>query len=152
MNKHELIDVTNEFLKKAKPGIGTIRYEKGFNFKNHKQGKVTALWLLDTFGGDIVVLKENHRYRLKNPDYKWNEKFWELKGVPSKTSLDNLVIKSIEQIFEKPGGIIINLLKDYKNMSEIKSILSERLYTKRIHEIFIVVKKGKHLVKVYYKQ
>lgn len=152
MNKNKLIDVTNEFVKKAKPGVGSVRYEKGFDFKRHKQEKETAIWLLDTFGGEIVVLKEKYGYRIKSPDFKWNNKFWELKGVSSKTSLDNLIRKSIEQIYDNPGGVIVDLSKNYINMNGLYSILSERLYTKKISKIFIIVKRKQKLIKVYYKE
>ena len=81
MKNVELRDVTKEFLAKATPGIGNISYEEGFNYKYGKHEKLTALWLLETFGGEIILLKQNGGYMIKNPDYKWNGKLWELKGI-----------------------------------------------------------------------
>ena len=93
MKNIELIDVTKEFLDKASPGKGSIEYEEGFNFKYSYEEKMTAFWLLETFGGRIILLKQNSGYMIKNPDYKWNDRFWELKGIQTSTSLDTGIRK-----------------------------------------------------------
>ena len=152
MNKNKLKDVTKEFIDKAKPGIGTISYEEGFDFKRHKQEKETALWLLDTFGGDIVVLKEKHGYRLKNPDYKWNSKFWELKDVTTRRSIDNGLRKAAKQILSMPGGIIIDISNYLDKVSSIQGVIEEGANNVNLLKCYIIVKDKQKLIKVYFKQ
>lgn len=127
MSNKVLTDVTLEFLEKSTLGKGSITYEDGFDFKRHYQEKQTALWLLDTFGGEIIVLKEKMGYRLKNPDYKWNGKFWELKGVSSNASLENALRKAFKQIKSISGGIIIDISKYSGNLNNLLGIIEKKV-------------------------
>lgn len=152
MSKHELIDVTKEFLCKATPGKGSVEYEEGFDFRKHAEEKQTALWLLDTFGGRIIVLKENYGYKLKNPDYKWNSRFWELKGVSSRSSLENALKKAIKQIDKNTGGIIIETQKLHGKLDFVYGTIIKRLDSPKINDLYIIIKNRKMLVKVYRKK
>lgn len=147
MNK--ILDVTDEFIRNSKPGIGSITYEEGFDFKHRKHEKETALWLLDNFGGEIIVLKEKMLYKVKNPDYKWNGKFWELKDISTRRSLENGIRKAILQIKTKPGGIIIDLTS-YKN--KFDSIYGTiKILSSFVHfsNCYIILKKGNILLNIY---
>ena len=64
---------------------------------------------------------------IKNPDYKWNNKFWELKGIRSGTSLDAAIRKAIKQISLNPGGIIIDISKFKNKQSCINGIITKRM-------------------------
>lgn len=149
MKRIELIDITETFINNSTPGKGYITYEKGFDFKKHKKEKETAIWLLDTFGGEIVVLKENYGYKLKNPDYKWNSKFWELKNVSSSISLENSLRKAIKQIIEKPGGIIIDISKYKDKTSTLYGVLCLGIASSNFKNILIILKNNSKLEKVY---
>lgn len=147
MNNDRLIDVTEEFVKKSTPGKGSVSYEKGFDFKHRINEKETALWLLDTFGGEIIVLKEKMGYRVKNPDYKWNNKFWELKDVSSRSSLENGLRKAIKQINQNAGGIIIDISLYKGKQSEIYGVLNAAQSLTKNY--YLIIKNKKKLSKVY---
>lgn len=149
MKNIELKDVTKEFLEKAKPGKGEIKYEEGFNFKYSHEEKLTALWLLETFGGEIILLKQNGSYMIKNPDYKWNNKFWELKGIRSGTSLDAAIRKAIKQISLNPGGIIIDISKYKTNIKSLIGTIKNRAVFNTVKRYYIILKKKDKLIKVY---
>lgn len=149
MKNIELIDVTKEFLAKASPGKGSIEYEEGFNFKYSYEEKMTAFWLLETFGGHIILLKQNGGYMIKNPDYKWNDKFWELKGVSSKNSLDLAIKKALKQIAKKPGGIIVETKNLKCNAATIYGVLKKRIMYTSVRNYYVIVKKEKKLLNIY---
>ena len=149
MKNIELKDVTKEFLAKATPGKGSIEYEPGFDFKKHKKEKETALWLLDTFGGKIIVLKENYKYQVKNPDYKWNDRFWELKGISSKASLENALRKAFKQIEYFPGGIIIDISNYKESANGLYGIIYRRLTVINHNRGFFIIKRKSKLICVY---
>lgn len=145
----ELKDVTQEFLAKASPGKGSIEYDKGFNPKYSQEEKLTAFWLLDTFGGKIILLNQKEGYKIKNPDYEWNEKLWELKLASTSNSLDLAVKKAIKQISRQPGGIIIEI-KKYKNKkASIEGIIKNRIKYSSIKNYFVIIKSGNKLIKIY---
>ena len=149
MKNIELIDVTKEFLAKASPGKGSIEYEEGFNFKYSHEEKMTAFWLLETFGGKIILLKQNGNYMVKNPDYKWNDRFWELKGIQTSTSLDTGIRKSIKQISKKPGGVIIDLSNYKDKLSGIYGIIIKRMQLFGKSHGYIILKKKNKLLTIY---
>lgn len=149
MKNVELRDVTKEFLAKATPGIGNISYEEGFNYKYGKHEKLTALWLLETFGGEIILLKQNGGYMIKNPDYKWNGKLWELKGIHTNISLDTAIRKALKQISINAGGIIIDVSKYKRNISSIIGVLNKRIAFSIVKNYYIIIKKNNKLIKVY---
>ena len=110
---------------------------------------MTAFWLLETFGGRIILLKQNSGYMIKNPDYKWNDKFWELKGIQSSVSLDTGIRKSIKQILNKPGGIIIDLSNYKDKLSGIYGIIARRMQLFGTSHGYIILKKKKKLLGIY---
>lgn len=148
IEKTELINVTEYFLSQSTPGKGSISYEEGYNYKQHQEEKQTAIWLLDTFGGEIVLLKEKNCYRMKNPDYKWNSKFWELKHLKTKQALDDGIRKSCIQIRENPGGIIIDIY-GFKYKNAIFETVYNRLKRTSMLGIFIIVKNRNKLLYIY---
>jgi hypothetical protein len=58
-------DVIAEYFAKATPGIGELIIPPGYDMgPNHERERKTAEWLLNTFGGEIIVKKEentNHK-------------------------------------------------------------------------------------------
>lgn len=93
-------------MKSATPGVGKVTFGEGFRIKGHDHEIEIGNWLLNTFGGKIELLGENSID--KTPDYKWNEKLWELKSVSSQRNLQKLFKKGIEQIKADPGGIVFD--------------------------------------------
>ena len=86
--KGTITDVTDEYLRNAKPGVGKVEIEDGVDKKLNKNEIETANWLKDKFGGDIKVLKDVNKDKIKTSDYEWNGKLWELKNVSSDNSID----------------------------------------------------------------
>lgn len=79
-----------------------------------------AQWINKTLGGDIDVLTESTERNEKRPDYKWNGKLWEMKGVSSITSADSQFRKAAKQIADNPGCVILNIKNDDTGMAEMK--------------------------------
>ncbi|MBR0090123.1 MAG: hypothetical protein IJP92_00255, partial [Lachnospiraceae bacterium] len=78
------IDVTDDYLRRATPGIGSITQENGYDEKSHNEETSMSEWILRTFGGEIVLITDiGGTYHGKRPDFLWNNKFWELKTVGS---------------------------------------------------------------------
>ena len=48
------------------------------------------------------------KYDKKSPDYKWDGKLWDLKTPQGASGVDKLIHQGIYQIFENPGGILLD--------------------------------------------
>ncbi len=140
-------DITEEFIKNSKPGQGSVTYEAGFNFKNKEAEIENSLWLRDTYGGDIVNLKEQNDRHI--PDHNWDGKLWELKTSISNKfgTIDKLIHKGLLQIEPIPGGIILDLRNNETERSElldmVKRIINDRI---KFRTIFIIRLKNECLV------
>ena len=65
----KITDVTQEYINAANPKSGTIHFEDGFRQKTHESEIHAAEWLIETFGGDVTLIKENTKYYgIKTPD------------------------------------------------------------------------------------
>ncbi len=101
-------DITEEYNQNSRPGIGTITKQAGFIDKDHIDEIETAKWILNTFGGDITLLKEDNINL--TADYEWNGRLWDLK-VPTKANkntFEKRIKHGLEQISANPGGIIVD--------------------------------------------
>lgn len=116
--------VYKEYLKKAAPGKGIIKFDTGYENSKHRNEIETAKKLKQRFGGDIVLLNEKNE--VKTPDYLWNGELWELKRVSSLNSTDKQMQKAIKQIHENPGGIIIQIIGDKASPQEIVREIKKR--------------------------
>lgn len=121
------VDVTQEYLRAATPGKGTITYEDGYRTKGHQDEIKMADWIYRTFGGDIKLLKEAGNDSIKRPDYLWNEVLWELKGAHSVNAADKRLQYAIKQIKDNPGGVILDVLEDM-DMAALERQLTRRFY------------------------
>ena len=54
-------------------GRGDERYSE------HKVEIEISRWLINTFGGDVQLLSEINKNRIKTPDIQWRNKFREIK-------------------------------------------------------------------------
>lgn len=113
MNKLDIkteyyIDVTKECLKNAKPSGLPVKEKLYFEYDSSKyyvDGKNVvmdyskkeleiAIWLKNTFGGEIFMLpRVNKPDGIKTADYLWNDEKWDLKEIKSsgKNVIDNRV-------------------------------------------------------------
>ncbi len=121
-------DITEEFIGNATPGVGHILYESGYNKSKHEEEFKTAQRLLENFGGEIVLLAEQGgTYGAKRSDFEWRGRYWELKTLKSEKSVDSALRKAIGQIYEKPGGVILDFGKNTVRLPQIESAVKSRI-------------------------
>lgn len=135
-------DVTSEYMKLAKPGIGKIIAEDGFvDVKNEKE---TAEWIHKIFGGEITLLDDNNPDGEKNPDYLWNGKLWDLKtpNTSNQNTIDNRIHHGIRQIKSNTGGIIIDFSESELDFADGIKIVDEYGNKRAKTTTDFIVKKG----------
>lgn len=124
----KLIDVTQEYIDTATPDDGRILYESGYNHNTHDEEISMATWIIDNLGGDIILLAENGgTFGAKRSDYEWKGRYWELKTVKSDRSVDSALRKAISQIYERPGGVILDFGKNSVRLPQIEAAVKSRL-------------------------
>lgn len=106
-NKRAAKDVTKKYLENATPGMGKVRYERGYRVKDHKTEIKVANQLRERLGGKIVLLKEANTQGTKTPDYLWHGKQWELKSISTAKAADMAIRSGVKQIRGKPGGVVL---------------------------------------------
>ncbi|MBR1673669.1 MAG: hypothetical protein IJ703_01800 [Eubacterium sp.] len=122
-----LIDVTKEYMDSNTPK-GKVIYENGYKRDNHSEEIAMANWVVNNLGGEIILLSENGgTFGAKRSDYEWRGKYWELKTVKSERSVDSALRKAISQIYEKPGGVILDFGKNNVKLSQIEAAIKSRL-------------------------
>lgn len=77
-------------------------------------------------GGDIKLLKESKEQGSKTPDFLWNGRNWELKGVTTLNSIDRAIREAAKQIQDNPGGIILNLLDATQSIESNENAILQR--------------------------
>lgn len=121
-----LYNVTSEYFQKAEPGKGVIIYGEGYNIRRHIEEIAAAHFILDTFGGTIMLLTESTQEGVKTPDFLWNERAWELKTPHSIKKVDDAVRYAARQIRSDPGGIILN----FKGITFDMDLLAHIVYSR----------------------
>lgn len=140
-------NVTNEYMKAAAPGQGTITYDEGYKIGMHQDEITIAEWLWDTFGGNLHVFNERG-YTCVSPDYQWNGKLWELKGPSTATSTDNAVKKALKQICGNPGGIILDY-GEHEITEEILAVVKRRIERCRLSSVDVIFLQNGKPVKIF---
>lgn len=139
-------NVTNEYHHSATPGKGKLTYDEGYNAGNHRAEIAIAEWLHNTFGGDIYVFNERG-YTAVSPDYRWNEKLWELKVPSTATSTDNAVKKALKQIYDLPGGIILDY-GEHEITDEVLAVIKRRIERSNLPNVDVIFRQNGELVKI----
>ena len=146
----KVTDVTQEYANKAKEQDARIIYEEGYRQKSHIDEIHAAEWLVETFGGNITLLRENKEYGMKTPDFLWCGATWELKDISSDKyrTVDRRIQKACEQIREnliqgKRGGIVLDFTESKLAMESIKEyvVKSAAMRTTR-GTTDMIIKKG----------
>lgn len=119
------IDVTDEYLSNATPGVGAITQDRDLQHKKHLEEIQFANWLLNTFGGSIHINQE-HADK-KYPDYIWNGKLWDLKSVTTERAANNAVKSGHKQIKDNPGGIMIDFGDNTFVIENLEKEIEDRL-------------------------
>lgn len=142
----EAENATEEYIRRATPGVGEITYDDGYKPGKHEDEIRVAEWLRDTFGGDIHCYNERG-FDSASPDYLWNGKSWELKNPSTATSTDNAIRKALKQIQGNPGGIILDY-REHEITEEIMSVISQRIERGNLAAIDVIYLRGDNLVKI----
>lgn len=141
-------DVTKEYMEAATPGRGTVTYEDGYVVKTHRNEIKMADWLHRTFGGDIRLLKESKEPGGKTPDFRWNGRGWELKGVSSKNSVDRAVREAAKQIEACPGGIILDASSSELAVDVIENVIGDRIRRIALDSVDVMIVSDEDLKKI----
>ena len=146
----KVTDVTKEYAEKAKGQDAQISYEDGYRQTKHKNEIHAAEWLMETFGGNITLLRENKEYGMKTPDFLWCGATWELKDISSDKyrTIDRRIQKACEQIREnliqgKRGGIMLDFTESKLAMESIKQYVIQSAGTRTTRGTTdMIIKKG----------
>ena len=76
-----------------------------------------------------------------------NGKLWELKGPSTATSTDNAVKKALKQIYDNPGGIILDY-GDYGITDEIFAVVKRRIERYNLSSVDVIFLHRGKLVKI----
>lgn len=148
----KIISIKDEFIKNSTPGVGRVSFDINLNVKRHINEINIALWLKDTFGGNIKVLKENKTlYKFKSPDFMWIHVYWELKNCSSLRSVDTRLHKAIKQIKSKDnkGGIILIINNNINPKYELLKTIYNRLYITKDMQLTIIIVLNGELVDIF---
>ena len=140
-------NVTEEYLKNAASGVGKIEKEAGYPSHGRDEEERVAKWLHDTFGGDILLQREYPDR--ESADYLWRGKQWELKTPEKENSVSKRVQKGLSQIFQNPGGIILDVQKLDCSVERVEEIVHGRLKTSMKHPVDIMIMRGEELLKIF---
>ena len=147
----KVTDITREYAEKAEPQSGRVIYEVGYQQKRHESEIHAAEWLAGTFGGELVLLRENIcSYGMKTPDFLWRGAMRELKDISSDKyrTIDRRIQKACAQIREnlvqgKRGGILLDFTRSKLAMAKIVQYALQSVETRATRGITdMIVKKG----------
>ena len=146
-------DITNEFLKNAKPNDGIATFEDGTDPKD----QATAKWLLQKFGGNIRCLAERPQ-KGKMPDAVWRSNYWEFKTPTTKNAIDRrirLANKQLAEALARDGdpngerGILIDI-KDIPNeREEVIQEIRRRAVERSKGPTVGIIKRGEEFVMAF---
>ncbi len=139
-------DVTDEYIEKARPGEGTLTVEDQEHTTTHAEEISIAKLIHEKLGGGIIVRKE--RSGVENADYLWHGKLWELKTPDGDKNLSKLIQKGLSQIYENPGGIVV----DISNISDddrVMSIINGRMKTSMKHTTDVMIVKNGQIERIW---
>lgn len=143
-------DTTREYYNNATPGKGKYIVDDDVDTSRSKDEIKMAEDIHRVFGGDITVLAESTTEGIKNPDYLWNGKLWDLKTTSNEKACSNAIRKGLKQIERNPGGIIL----DYGNLNidnkKLEEIMDKRMLWNKEKDVDILVRnKGEYRVYRY---
>ena len=129
-------------------GSSSVTFESGYATRSKKNEAeiAQAHWLVDTFGGKILLLTRS--LSEPTPDYKWNGKYWDLKTPQSVNGSDKLVHHGLHQINKCPGGILVDCSNAIDTQRVIEIVKARLRRSGKNKDIRIIVKDGKEVVAI----
>ena len=146
--KRNFIDVTEEYIKNIQRNISKITYEGNYRFEKHVDEIIMAKWIVEKFGGEILLCDEINHNNIKSCDYIWRGKMWDLKRIISAKAANSAIRKGVLQIIENPGGIFIDIKCNDIDVNDVIYHINDRM--RRIYniQIDIVIVCNEKLIKV----
>lgn len=136
-------------MKKEAHVKGMLAFEQGYSQQKHVEELRFANWVHSSFGGNITLLNEIDKQGQKQADYLWNNKLWELKSISSEKAVDSQIRKALKQIEKNPGGIMIMLREDVRDLELLEDYISNRMRRScHFETVDIVLEKNGKVLKV----
>ncbi len=146
--KLNVSDITQEFIKNSTPNKGKMEFAPNYNYEENKDEIETAYWMMRKFGGNIYLNEPNNNPEhegISNPDYIWNGKWWDLKGVKTLNGVSKRLQDGIYQINNnsdyKAGGVILDITGSVNSREEVFKTIRSRLFFTANSPMYVVVKK-----------
>ena len=143
-----LEDVTKEYLNRAKPGDGRIDCEDGYSRAEHSAEVDAAEWLHETFGGDVMLLREVNTDKTKTPDFLWNGAFWDLKTISTEKAADSAVRYGLKQIEMNPGGLVFDFVGENLDLKTLTKIVGQRMRRSAKSSVDIIITSRGRLISI----
>ena len=134
-------DVTEEYKRSMRPGKGAFFVQHKVDAKKSvneiKIGKENQ----KRFGGNLIVLAENHYKNDSNPDYIWRGGLWDLKTPESSSfnAFDLRVRSGLTQTKRNPYGVIFDLSKCGATFEEAKQHIELSLRNRSDHDMDVLM-------------
>ncbi|HHT15744.1 MAG TPA: hypothetical protein GXZ86_07690 [Clostridiales bacterium] len=132
-------DVSEEYRLSAKPGVGEIIFQEGYDKEMHQREIKIAKWLLAEFGGKIELRKEIRDQYVRTSDYYWNGKPWELKTIGSEAAVNSALRKGLKQLRGVDGGIVIYCDFELPDIEKLFKLIRLRMWWGRKQQTDVMV-------------
>lgn len=141
-------DVSTEYAKFATPGEGSITQDEGYDANRHANEIKIAEWLRSKFGGDIRLINESAVPGVKSADFLWKGKLWDLKNTSTAKAADSAIRGGLKQIFNNPGGIILDYGDNSINIDEVLDVIASRMKRGQYETADIIIISKGEIVKI----
>ncbi|MBR4236432.1 MAG: hypothetical protein IKR85_10305 [Clostridia bacterium] len=152
-NKYSGLVEDYEF--KKTPGRGTYTIQQNVPRDGSHDDEIRmAEFLHRTYGGDMTVREESKVRNVKNPDYEWRGKLWDLKTPKSNKKVNERVHSGLKQIAENPGGVIVDISKLTLTEAEAWAQVEDRMQSSNKATVDIMLYKNGNVlgIKRFYKK
>lgn len=139
-----ITDITKEFSERTKPKDGKIVFSGNYDRRTHAKEIEMAEWLMDEFGGNIILLAEVKRKGVKTPDCIWKHKNWGFKDIYSDKygTIDKRIHKAYLQIESNPGGMVLDFTNGKLSLGEAVAIVRKSLQQRGKDNFKVIIKKS----------
>lgn len=171
MSGVDVESVKEEYLRNATPGKGRFIRQSGsqmFTFKKRKRDEIStetkhAFWLINTFGGDVMLLRENKSKKniyiyppgAKMPDLLWRfngeDGYWDIKEPTKPNSGEDIFRHGLKQIMVPygqagghPGGLLIDLQKvnGEKSIEGTAKLVANQFRQTNLESLDVIIKES----------
>ena len=149
LKKWGVTDVKKKYLQFSDPGVGSVKAENNFLYEERKNEIDGGKWLLQNFGGNVVLKTESRINGVHTSDYLWDGLLWDLKTPEGngKRTIDNQFKNIEKQIASAPGGMILDCSKLSFSNDKIVSMTAKRI---RLNNFSgdVIIKRGRSIISI----